>query len=641
MCDRKTFIQDIENSGTTNFIKQTEIYKTCSKENADKFVIDLIDWIEKGEIKTKHNWTGKMKLLCKKYHSVIGKVALNYSYLNLISENKIKPSKLFRSFTVGHECRSEYGVVSVSVMTSPIPSVINENGIEESQSFSCKYNCAYCPDQPGSVRSYIRGGPTAERGFQNDFLPVAQMDDRLSALFLNGHDIDKLEVLVLGGTWDSYPIQYQEWFITRLYYAANTFFDDKKASRRKIFSLEDEKEINETAMVRIIGLTLETRPDQINSEQILRLHRYGCTRLQLGVQHTDDRILKKVKRDCYLADIIRANTNLRNVGFKLDFHLMPQLPDASQEDDIKMLQRVNEDPDLQADQIKVYPCEVTPWTQIEKWFLDGSYTPYPNEYMINIVIDYKTKIKPWIRINRVGRDALPEHAIAGNPYPNLRQVIHEKMDKLNLKCNCIRCREVGIVPSRVARIKDAVLMVREYEATGGKEFFISIETPDEEIIFGFCRLRLCTKAGYVTDIDPVTKQEVEVNAFPYLNDHAFIRELHIYGKVNRVDDNSGSDVQHRGFGKKLVAKAEEIAISHGFAKMAIISGVGVRQYYRKFGYTLEGAYMTKTFKSITNQSNFFSMTNVDQILNYVMVSVILIYFYLKFLFRYLDSDFFF
>ena len=590
----------------------------------------LIEGVENGEIKTKHDWTLKMKNLRKKHHSMVGNVSLNYAYLNLISQGKIKPSKVFRSFTIGHECRGEYGVLSVAVMTSPNPSIINDDGTESSevQNFSCKYNCAYCPDQPGSVRSYIRGGPTAERGFQNDYQPIDQMDDRLSVLFLNGHDIDKLEVLVLGGTWDSYPIKYQEWFITRLYYAANTFFDNKSIPRRKIFGLDEEKEINETAVVRIIGLTLETRPDQISSEQILRLHRYGCTRLQLGVQHTDDRILKKVKRDCYLADIIRANTNLRNVGFKLDFHLMPQLPGASQQDDIDMLNRINEDPELQADQIKIYPCEVTPWTQIEKWFLDGDYTPYPNEDMINIVIDYKTKVKPWIRLNRVGRDALPAHAIAGNPYPNLRQILQEEMCKKKVACRCIRCREVGIVPSRVSQVEEAILMVREYEATGGKEYFISMETPDEKIIFGFCRLRLCEKAGYVTDIDPITKKEVEVNAFPYLNDHAFIRELHVYGKVNRVNDNTCSDVQHRGFGRKLLAKAEEIATHNGFLKMAIISGVGVRQYYRKFGYKLEGAYMTKTFSTSTNQNHNQNQNQNESIDVFITIicSILLSYF---------------
>jgi ELP3 family radical SAM enzyme/protein acetyltransferase len=585
MCDRKTLYQEIENLGNLNFLNRTDIYKNCTKEQAEIFVLELVKQIEEGNIHNKHDWSRYITKMRKEVHAMVGNVALNHAYLNLLSQQKIKPSKIFRSFTVGHECRGEYGVLSVAVMTSPTP---------EGQNFSCKYNCSYCPDQPGSVKSYIRGGPTAERGFQNDYLPVEQMDDRLSVLFLNGHEIDKLEVLVLGGTWDSYPITYQEWFITRLYYAANTFFDDKiNAKRRTILSLTEEKKINETALVRIIGLTLETRPDQITSEQIARLHYYGCTRVQLGVQHTDDRILRRVKRDCYTSDTIRAIKNIKDVGLKVDIHLMPQLPDATVEDDKLMLFRINNDSDLQADQIKIYPCEVTPWTEIEKWFLEDKYQPYDNEEMIKLVIDYKTKVNPWIRFNRIGRDALPGHAIAGNPYPNLRQVIQERMACQKLKCRCIRCREVGTSSSRVARINEAILMIRKYDASGGNEYFISMETPDQEIIFGFCRLRLTNNGGFVSDLDKKNQTEISINAFPYLNDHAFIRELHVYGRTNRVDNTNKVDIQHRGLGKKLVAKAEEIARNHGFEKMAIISGVGVREYYRKLGYQLEGAYMTK------------------------------------------------
>ena len=587
MCDRKNLYQEIENLGNINFLNRTDIYRNCTKEQAETFVIELVSQIHDGKIITKHDWSNCLKKIRKDVHAMVGNVALNHAYLTLLSQKKITPSKLFRSFTVGHECRGEYGVLSVSVMTSPTP---------DGQDFSCKYNCAYCPDQPGSVKSYIRGGPTAERGFQNDYLPVEQMDDRLSVLFLNGHEIDKLEVLVLGGTWDSYPIKYQEWFITRLYYAANTFFDDKiNCKRREILTLDEEKKINETALVRIIGLTLETRPDQITSDQIARLHYYGCTRVQLGVQHVNDNILRRVKRDCYNVDTIRAIKNIKDVGLKVDIHLMPQLPDATVEDDREMFNQINNNSLLQADQIKIYPCEVTPWTEIEKWFLDGNYEPYDNEEMIKLVIDYKTKINPWIRLNRIGRDALPAHAIAGNPYPNLRQVLQDRMTAQKLKCRCIRCREVGTSPSRVARIDEAILMVRIYNASGGKEFFISMETPDEEIIFGFCRLRLTNNSGYVIDDDKKNKKEpiTMVNAFPYLNKHAFIRELHVYGRTNRVDNNSKVDIQHRGLGKKLVAKAEEIARNNGFEKMAIISGVGVREYYRKLGYKLEGAYMTK------------------------------------------------
>jgi ELP3 family radical SAM enzyme/protein acetyltransferase len=418
-------------------------------------------------------------------------------------------------------------------------------------------------------------------------------------LFLCGHDIDKLEVLVLGGTWDSYEPDYQEWFITHLYYAANTFYDSKEFAGRGVLSLEEEKLINEKTSVRIIGLTLETRPDQICSEEIQRLLRYGCTRVQIGVQHIDDRILKKVNRECYYEDTIRAIKNLKDVALKVDIHLMPQLPGASQKDDESMFFQIVHNPDLQADQLKIYPCETTPWTKIEKWFLDGEYTPYPNEDMEEIVMSFLTRINPWMRINRMGRDALPSHAIAGNPIPNLGQVIQNKMKKNEMECRCIRCREVGSKPERMAQINTAVLKVRKYNGSDGEDYFLSFETPDEKVIYGFCRLRLTKSAGYVEDMDKKIKNETQsskmVNAVPLLNGCAFIRELHVYGRVNRVSDNTrnGSDVQHRGFGRKLIAKAEEIARNAGYTKMAIISGVGVREYYRKFGYELEDAYMTK------------------------------------------------
>ncbi len=579
-------IQDIETFGNTNFIKQTDIYKHCTKDQAEGYVSELVKMIEENKIINKKDWTSSQKTLQKQFKGIVGVVALNYAYFTLLNQNKIKPSKLFRELSRSHVVREDSGIISVSVMTSPTPF---------GKGFSCAFDCAYCPQQPGGVRSYISDGPTAARGLRNDYDPIEQMDERITTLFLCGHDIDKLEVLVLGGTWDSYEPDYQEWFITRLYYAANTYFDDKTTTRRDVLSLEEEKLINETTLVRIIGLTLETRPDQICSTQIQRLLRYGCTRVQIGVQHIDDRILKKVKRDCYYTDSIRAIKNLKDVALKVDIHIMPQLPGASQYDDDIMFYQLITNADLQADQLKIYPCETTPWTKIEKWFLDGEYTPYPNEDMEEIVISFLTRINPWQRINRMGRDALPSYAIAGNPISNLGQVIKDKMTKKGIECRCIRCREVGSKPDRMARIDEAVLMIRKYNGSDGDDYFISFETPDEKVIFGFCRLRLTKGAGYVEDYDKKSKESIMVNAIPMLNECAFIRELHVYGRVNRVNDNNrnGNDVQHRGFGRKLIKKAEEIATYQNYTKMAIISGVGVREYYRKFGYQLEGAYMTK------------------------------------------------
>lgn len=587
MCDHKTFIQDIENNGTTNFIQLSKgIYENCTQEQAEAFVQEMITMVNEGKVKTKHDWTLAKNKIQKIVHAIVGTVPMNYTYLNLIRTQQINPSPIFRQLSVAHAVRENSGINEVATMTSPTPF---------GQNFSCKYNCAYCPEEPGSVRSYIRGGPTAERGFQNDYDPVKQVHDRLSVLFLNGHEIDKLEVSVLGGTWDSYPIDYQEWYITGLYYGANTFYDNKSVSLREMKTLEEEKLINETALVRVIGLTVETRPDQIDAEQIKRLLRYGCTRVQIGVQHLDDRILKIVKRDCYKKDTLRAIRNLKDAGLKVDIHLMPQLPGASIEDDRMMFIEILDNPDVQADQIKIYPCETTPWTEIEKWFLDGTYTPYPNEDMIDMLVDFKIIIHPWIRLNRVVRDALPSHAIAGVTQANLRQIIHNEMAKKGQLCRCIRCREVGNIPSRVNQINEAVMMVRTYEASGGTEYFISMETPDEKVIYGFCRLRLTAMAGYITNTD-----EELVNGVPYLNEHAFIRELHVYGRINRVNSDSGN-VQNRGFGRMMIAKAEMIAMQNGYTKMAIISGVGVREYYRKFDYQLTGAYMTKTMTMTTTK----------------------------------------
>ncbi len=587
--ENRKIIDDIENLGNIKFIKAQSIYNNCSSEQADKVVLEMINLIESGKITNKKEWSDHLRQVQKDNKAIAGIVPMNFSYFTLLSQGKIKPSKFFREFARSHVVREDSGIISVSVMTSPTPF---------GKGFSCAYDCHYCPNQPGGVRSYISDGPTAARGLRNDYEPIDQMDERITTLFLCGHDIDKLEVLVLGGTWDSYEAKYQEWFITRLYYAANTFFDDKTKPGREIRSLSEEKLINETTLVRIIGLTLETRPDQICSEEIKRLLYYGCTRVQIGVQHIDDRILKIVNRQCYLKDTFRAIKNLKDVGLKVDIHVMPQLPGASPDDDEQMFFQLIHNEDLQADQIKIYPCETTPWTKIEEWFQDGLYEPYPNDIMESIVTKFLIHMNPWMRVNRLGRDALPNYAIAGNTIPNFGQIIYDKMRKNGQDSPCIRWREVGSKPERMARINEAVMKIRTYNGSDGQDYFLSFETPDEKVIFAFCRLRLTINAGYVNDYESKSKTTQTINAIPYLNNCAFIRELHVYGRINRVNDNNsqvrtGSDVQHRGFGRQLIKEAENIAMSMGFTKMAIISGVGVRQYYRKFGYELEGAYMTK------------------------------------------------
>lgn len=279
---------------------------------------------------------------------------------------------------------------------------------------------------------------------------------------------------MLGGTWESYPHAYQEAFVRDLFYAANTFYVREKRPR---LSLEEEQTRNESSDVKIIGLTLETRPDTIGPEELQRLRKYGCTRVQLGIQHTDDAILKKINRQCTTADSIRAIRLLKDAGFKVDIHLMPNLPGSSPERDLAMFDQVLSDPGLQCDQWKIYPCEITPWTVIkvgpardrrlraarnklsfltfpdpydlpqfsppQQWFDSGKFTPYSDEELIEVLIETKAKVHPWIRLNRVVRDIPSQYILGGINAPSLRGAIQTLMKKRGLACRCIRCREVG------------------------------------------------------------------------------------------------------------------------------------------------------------------------------------------------------
>ena len=449
-------------------------------------------------------------------------------------------------------------------------------------------------------RSYISDEPSVERANRNNFNPVSQFYDRGSALELCGHIIDKVELLVLGGTWSHYNRKYQKSFIRDLYYAANTFYCKIKRNKK---SLEEEININETAKCRIIGLTLETRPDCINKSEIMLFRKYGCTRVQIGIQHINDDILKYIQRGCYTKHTIKAINLLKSNGFKVDGHYMPDLPTSNYDIDKDMFDKIlgiksieqsgntiNYElvcPEIQTDQWKIYPTEVTRWTKIFDMYNEGTYKPYAdninpetgNKYIEDLLIHTKQKVFPWIRLNRVIRD-IPNHQIfGGNSVISLRQDLQIKMKKDGKKCNCIRCKEVK---GRKINLDDIELFVRRYNDVDADEYFISFESKNQSIIYGFCRMRLNFKDKNVI--------------FEELKNAALIRELHVYGSMV-PHDVAKKITQHIGFGKRLVKKAEQIALSKGYNKVAIISGIGVREYYlKKLRYKLEGTYMTKTLK---------------------------------------------
>jgi len=534
---------------------------------------------------------------------------INCSKINLINAyNELGYDDFeFKNKIIKKVQKSQSGIVSITVLTSGTPEYTNNDGIRVKGTFSCLHKCSFCPDEKPSAdngwvqqpKSYLFTEPAVLRANQNDFDPIKQMNSRISSLIKMGHTVDKIELLVLGGTWSEYPKEYQEEFITALYYSANVYFDDNK---REIKSLEDEIDANEKAKIHIIGLTLEMRSDCININEIKRLRRFNCTRVQLGVQHTNNDVLRMNNRGESVQTTIRALKLLKNNCYKIDAHLMLNLYGSSPELDRQMLDEIINNPDLQVDQLKIYPCAIVPFTKIKELYEAGIYKPYDDNNLFEIIKEFKIKIKKYFRINRIIRDISGHYIIAGygQQMTNMRQLLKEDMKKNNWKCNCIRCREIkdnDINPN------ETTFEIIDYKASGANEYFISLVNGD--FLIGFIRLRLPIinihhgSDGYSDydfydfydsyDSDDYHNSKI----LPILNKSGLIRELHVYSNVSTVGSSNSNSCQHKGYGKRLIGKAEEIAKENGFKKISIISGTGVRDYYRKLGYELKETFMCK------------------------------------------------
>ena len=524
------------------------------------------------------------KNIQKKYKYTISNAEFIKIYKNLNLENQ-----QLRNLITKKKCKSNSGVLVITVLTSAHPQYINEDGEVKTARFSCKHDCAYCPNEPAhegnnwvaQPRSYLYSEPAVLRANANDFDPIKQMNSRLSTLINMGHIPDKLEIIVLGGTWCEYPRNYQDRFITELYYSANIYFDSMPKRPKK--TLEEEIEINETSQIHIIGLTLETRPDTINIEEIANFRRYNCTRVQLGVQHTNNSVLKKINRGHTIESAYEAIKLLKNNCYKVDIHIMPNLPGASYDIDKAMLEEILYDQRIQVDQYKIYPTAIVPFTKIKKWFDEGTYIPYDDLLLYELIKDFKKKVQKYKRLNRIIRD-IPGHYIEGGystKFVNMRQLLQDDMRIHKWSCKCIRCREIKGNSISIDKIK---LNIEKYRASDSDEYHISFDTNcDKNYLIGFLRLRL--------------NKEDDINCNYQVLDSirgcALIRELHVYSNLNSVGDNIEGSLQHKGFGKQLVAKAEELAKENGYHKIAIISGTGVREYYKKLGYKLIDTYMVK------------------------------------------------
>lgn len=584
-------------------------------------------------------------------------VGLNYVYrmLQHIPRNNVVPGStytfnvwsarnIFGIWTFEHFNRSKIqreanGINSVTVVTAPGP-------------FSCPMDCYYCPNQPGQPRSYLKTEPAVARANRNKFDPVWQLWERCSVLLLNTGRTDKLEVIILGGTWSGYDEEYRTTFIRQLYYAANTFYAPKRRQtladnesgvhypyvpNREPMSLAEEIERNArgTNVVKIIGLSIETRPDWITPAEIRLLRQYNVTRVQMGIQHTDNRILRKINRGCTVEDAYKAMKLLLDNGFKVLVHYMPDLPGTTPEKDIEMFQNVfrADNELLQADEVKIYPTTVTPYTVIEKWFNEGKYKPMSETDLSMVLEEAMLAIPPWVRADRIIRD-IPTvgedennqrityilGGLGGTNRPDYRNVARGRLRQQDAISWDIREREPNTNPNALAILNrgELELVVRSYRASGGTEVFITYESPNEHTVnnpkwlYGLCRLRLPDPQN--TDaVFPILKGNLNVKQSSrgrflwsqpetittITNGCAIIRQLKAHGQLeplnknpyqNSMSDNTaatqnlGQNVQHRGLGKRLLGYAVITARQYGYTRLAVIAGVGVRKYYKKLGF---------------------------------------------------------
>lgn len=485
-------------------------------------------------------------------------------YEKLIASRKIKRDLNFEKSLLTRRIRTQSGVAVVAVLT---------------KSYPCPGKCLYCPTEENMPKSYLSNEPAVMRAIDSKFDPYLQVKNRLRSLELNGHQTDKIELIVMGGTFSYLPKPYQIKFITECFRACNDYNRMSSAISQKPYKnisafLLHEQKRNEKAKHRIIGLTLETRPDYIDEKEVLNFRKLGATRVELGVQSIFDNVLNINKRGHFVKETIAATKLLKNAGFKINYHMMPGLPGSTVKKDFEMFQQLFKNPDFQPDMLKIYPTVVVKNSALYNFWKKGKYKPLTDKAFTTLVLNIKNEaIAPYVRIARLVRD-VPESSIeAGPKISNLRQIIIP-----HSKCPCIRCREVG----EEYTINENIILDRiDYDASDGHEIFLQFVSPDKKKLFALLRLRIPSK-------------ENNNHFIPTLKNSAIIREVHTYGKLAKINTKDKSSPQHIGLGKKLLIEAERIAKEEfGYDKIVVISGIGVREYYRKSRYRLQDTYMVK------------------------------------------------
>ncbi len=518
----------------------------------------IIDKIEKEEIKSIEDLNKLKVYLAKKYR--LTKVPSNSELLSMFKERK--HLTCIKQVLKRKKTRSLSGVNVIAVMTHPFPCPKAKP-------------CIYCPGGPDSVfgnvpQSYTGKEPAAMRAIQNKFNPYLQVKHRIKQLKAIGHEVSKVELIIMGGTFPAAPTDYQRWFVKGCLDAI---------TNKETRSLDEAKREAERSQIRNVGITVETRPDYSKEEQVSLMLDIGVTRVELGVQAIDDNIYRLINRGHKVRDVIEATRTLKDAGLKVGYHIMPGLPGSNPEKDIEMAERIFKDPGFKPDMLKIYPTLVVKGTELYEIWRNGLYKPYSLEETIRVVAEIKSKVPEWIRIMRIQRDIPASQIIAGVKKSNLREIVKEYMKERGLKCRCIRCNEVGRVKN-VDLSREIEINIKKYDSSGGKDFFISARL--DKAIVGFLRLRFPS--------NKVFRPELRGRS-------SVVRELHVYGEMIPVGQSSKGKkaYQHRGVGKRLLRVAEEISRSYYKEKILVTSALGVKDYYFRQGYNRCGAYVCKYF----------------------------------------------
>jgi elongator complex protein 3 len=419
--------------------------------------------------------------------------------------------------------------------------------------------CIYCPGGDYVPQSYTDKSPAVMRAINLGFDPYEQVKNRLYVLDRMGHPTDKIEIIVLGGTFLQYDLEYQYNFIKRCFDALNG--EDSE-------TLEEAKKKNETAEHRCIAMCIENRPDNCSPEEIERMLEFGATRIEIGVQMPDDEMYRKTNRGHKVKDVVEASERLKDAGFKLGYHIMPGLPYSNPEKDIDLFDRIFSEEKFRPDQLKIYPCQVIEDSPLAKIHEEIGYTPYTEEQTKDILDKMMRRIPRYCRVMRVIREFPKEKLVDGIEKLDLRKDVEEDFRKNEEPIKEIRMREIGFNKNLKKDIDlNAKMKITEYNSSNGKEYFLEFVNKDD-ILFGLLRLRIS-------------------------KGKAMVRELHVYGHSVKIGEKEENAAQHTGLGKALLEKAEEITKENKIDKLSIISGIGVREYYKKLGYGLEAPYMIK------------------------------------------------